>query len=70
MKKYMCGISFQHELGYTDEITIEDSLEELKEKHKCYSECGVVEIEIEFESHPENYTSHKWVVEQNLSWGS
>ena len=69
MKKYLCGIAFQHELGETDEIDIYDTLEEMKSSHKCWHSCGIVEIEIEFESHPENYTYHTWVVKQNMNWG-
>lgn len=68
MKKYVCGITFQHELGFTDEISVYDSLEELKEKHPCYEDCGIVEIETEGVS--EKYTLHEWVVEQDLKWGN
>jgi hypothetical protein len=67
MTKYLCGVTFQHELGETDEIGIYDSVEELKADGKCWEQCGIVEIE--FESIPEAYTSHKWIVEQNMDWG-
>ena len=64
MKKYLCGVSFQHELNECTDIHFYDTLEELKEKGKCWEECGVVEIE--FDEVPEKYTSKKWVIAQNL----
>lgn len=61
-KKYMCGVTFEYELGETDDIGLYESLEELKSKTKCWSECGIVEIELENETiAPEKYTSHKWI---------
>lgn len=66
IKKYLCGVSFQHELGECDDIHFYSSLEELKEKSKCWEECGAVEIE--FEHIPAKYVSHKWVIEQDLSY--
>lgn len=66
MKKYLCGVTFQHELGETDDIGIYDSIDQLKEKSKCYVECGIVEIE--FVTKPENYTAHTWILEQNFDW--
>ena len=60
----MCGITFSFELGYTDEISVYDTLEELKKKHWYYKECGVVEIETD--GAPEDYTSYAWLVPMNL----
>lgn len=67
MKKYLCGPSFRYELGETQmDGYIFDSIEELKQKHSCWEECGIVEIE--FEKLPEDYSSHKWVVPEDLDW--
>lgn len=69
MKKYyLCGVAFQHELGETDEIGIYDVLEELKRNHDCWDKCGIVEIESD--GKPEEYTSHVWLVEQDLRFDS
>jgi hypothetical protein len=68
MKYYLCGIAFQSELGETDEIGIYSSLEELKSKHECWESCGIVEIESD--GKPEKYTSHVWVVPQDLKFNS
>ena len=67
MKKYLCGVTFEWELGETDDIGIYDTLEEV-ERIKCAEECGIVEIEIEDESKPEKYTSHKWIKKQSFNW--
>lgn len=68
MKKfYLCGIAFQHELGETREIDIYDSLEACKAGHKCWEECGIVELETE--EFPEDYTKRTWLVPQDLKWG-
>lgn len=71
MKKYyLCGISFQHELGETDEIGIYDSIEELKSKHYCWEECGIVELNVENDNDPKDWKSFIWIVPQNLKWGN
>lgn len=67
MKKFLCGVAFRHELGECDDIHFYDTLEELKEKSKCWTECGAVEIE--FETKPEEYTSHAWVLPEDMNWG-
>jgi hypothetical protein len=78
MKRYVCGIVFQHELGYTNEVSVYETLEELKKEHPCFGKCGIVEIEVDdpdfwkytnFEEGEVKYSSHKWIVEQNLDWG-
>jgi hypothetical protein len=69
MKLYLCGVSFQHELGECSDIHFYDSLDELKQKSKCYAECGVVELDVDDKNDPETYNSFKWVVKQNLFWG-
>lgn len=68
-KKYLCGVTFQHELGET-EVTLFDLVEDLKNNYGCWERCGIVEIEIEDEDSPELYTSHKWIVEQDMKWGN
>jgi hypothetical protein len=60
MKKFMCGVTFDYELGETDDIHLYDTLEELKNSNRCHKGCGIVEIE--FDTKPEEYTSHKWVL--------
>lgn len=66
MKKYMCGVTFEYELGQTDDISMYDSLEILQNSNKCHKGCGVVEIE--FDTNPEEYTSFKWVAEKDMRW--
>lgn len=70
MKKYyLCGITFRHELGHTNcDGYIHESIEELKNHHSCWEECGIVEIEVEDGKLPESYSSHKWVVPEDLDW--
>ena len=50
MKKvtgYMCKIAFDHELGCDYHgTTVYPSLTALKENHKCWEECGIVEVEV------------------------
>ena len=69
MKKYVCGICFNWELGDTDEISVWDSLEDMKKEHWYYPECGIVELEVPDGKGPEEYTDHKWLVEMDLNWG-
>lgn len=71
VRKYICGVSWQHELGECL-INVYDSLELLKEKSKCWEQCGVVEIEFVGPTYPETreeVVAHKWVVDQNMRWG-
>lgn len=65
-KVYLCGISFQHELGETDKIGIYNTLEELKIGHPMWEECGVVELEVEEGKDPEEWRYSRWIVKQNL----
>ena len=67
MKKYLCGVAFCHELGETDDIGIYDTLEEVQAL-RCSRQCGIVEIEFADGGNPEDYTSHKWLQEQDLRW--
>jgi len=72
MKKYLCGVAFDTELGYTDEIGFYDSVDILKEDRECWEECGIVEVEFDGPNNPgsmEDIKAYKWVVEQNMSWG-
>ena len=48
----------------TDEIGIYDSVEELRSKHACWESCGIVEIETS--GKPEEYSSHMWLIKQDL----
>lgn len=61
-KTYLCGVSYQHEIGQCD-VDYFDSLEELKASLKCWTGCGVVELELDEQG---KEISHKWVVEQDL----
>lgn len=73
MVKCLCGVSYQYEIGECDDIHYYDTLEELKEKSKCWNECGVVRIEFDNPDMPDNYDkikSKEWVVKQNMDWKS
>ena len=72
MKKYLCGVSFQFEVGECDDIHFYDSIKELKKKGKCWKQCGIVEIEFDGPGNPTDrgyIKSHKWVKEQDMNWG-
>jgi hypothetical protein len=67
---YLCGASFRWELGECDLVCWYDSLEELKEKGECWTNCGVVEVEYDGTDYPKNkeeVMSYKWVIEEK-SW--
>jgi hypothetical protein len=66
-KYYLCGIAFQHELGETDDLSIFETLEDLKAKHKCWEECGIVELRVRKGKTPEEWYAHRWIEEQNLN---
>ena len=74
MIAYVCGVSFQHEIGECSDIPYYDTLEELKAKGKCWEECGAVELEFDGPYYPRDRTeikSHEWVVRQTMfdkSW--
>lgn len=46
IRGYMCQIDWECELGSAPSNTIYSSLEELKEQHNCWAECGIVEVEV------------------------
>jgi len=43
---YMCGISWDCEVESTD-VKIYASIEQLKEDHGCWEECGIVEVQLQ-----------------------
>ena len=44
---YMCEIDFDCELGRAKGGTrVYPSIEDLKERHDCWEECGIVEVEV------------------------
>jgi hypothetical protein len=44
---YMCKIDYDHELGHAcGGTSVYSSLEDLKEHHDCWEECGIVEVKI------------------------
>lgn len=61
-RHYLCGVDFQHEMdeGLAD---FYDSVEELKEKKKCWKQCGIVEI---FLDESAEMISYKWIEKQAL----
>lgn len=46
-KAFMCGVSFQHELGETD-VRLFPTAKALKERLNCSDECGIAEVEVRF----------------------
>jgi hypothetical protein len=47
----MCGVDFQHHLGEDAQPTkTYASVEDLKEARRCWSQCGIVEVEISVKS--------------------
>jgi hypothetical protein len=58
-KGYLCGVDFQHELGEVmDSTPVYSSVEDLKRQRECWSDCGIVEVEV---------TLVKWVEPQDFS---
>ena len=46
-KLYMCKIDFDYELGNAaGGNTVYPSLKDLKKNHKCWKECGIVQVEV------------------------
>jgi len=43
---YLCGVAFQWELGETD-VNLYGSKDSLKADHKCWKDCGIVELGVE-----------------------
>lgn len=62
LKKYLCGVDYQHELEEGC-ANLYDSIEELKNDKLCWGECGIVMLELDESG---NEVSHKWIVEQDL----
>ena len=63
MKKYLCGVTYEWELGETSDIVVHDTLEDIK-KTKCWKSCGIVEVELLVDDKLDNYediVSHKWI---------
>ena len=47
VKGYMCEIDWNWELGEAaGGTTVYATLNDLKENHKCWEECGIVEVEV------------------------
>ena len=67
-KKYVCGITFSCELGHTEDVSVYDSLEELKRIHWYWKECGIVEIETDGKAW--EYTDHTWLEPMDLRYGA
>lgn len=57
---YICGIAWQHELAedIDNSVAVYTSADELRWKHQCSDECGIVEIEMR---------EVRWVTPQNLA---
>ncbi len=53
---YTCGIGWQHD----PDIKLFESADLLKARTSCWTECGIVEVEV---------TEKRWVEEQNLFQG-
>lgn len=54
---YLCGITWQHELGQTD-IKIYPTVDSIKNQHGCSEHsCGIVEVEVKCK---------RWIVDQDL----
>jgi hypothetical protein len=68
MRKYLCGVDFQHELeeGRAD---LYDTVAKVKRNKPCWKECGIVEINFKEDDDPEFYTNFKWLVKQDLKLG-
>ena len=68
---YVCGVDFQHEIGYCDDIVYYKTVEELKKIRTCWTQCGIVEVEYDGPNDPkdlQDIKSHKWVYPQ-MPWG-
>lgn len=64
MKKYLCGVDYQHEMEYGC-ADIFDSLEELKKVRPCWKSCGIVEMVL---NEAGEEVSHVWLHPQNLRY--
>lgn len=54
---FVCGVDFQHELGYASDIVVYPSVESFKKNRTCWEQCGIVELEV---------TLKRWVEPQNF----
>jgi hypothetical protein len=55
---FVDGVDYQHELGEViDGTKVYGTIEDLKERNKCWKSCGIVKLEITFK---------KWVEKQDL----
>jgi isopentenyldiphosphate isomerase len=74
MKKFVCGVTFQHEIGETDCTGFfYDTLDAIKEQTSCWEQCGIVEVEFDGPNDPETLEeikSFKWVEPQDMGWGT
>lgn len=61
-KHYLCGVDYQNEMEM-GLAHFYNSLDEIKTKSKCWTECGIIEIELDETG---NEISHKWVEPQYL----
>ena len=69
MKYYMCSITREWELGHTDCTNfIDTDLENFKEKHSCWEQCGIVEVETQDGCEP-TYDSPYVQISPQLGWG-
>jgi hypothetical protein len=61
-KMYACGVDWQQEIGEAPDlegkIPLYSSIQELMNKRSCWTECGIVEIQL---------SMNHWVVAQNLT---
>ncbi len=58
VKGYMCAVDWQYEIGAASGGNIvHPSIEDLKEKRRCWRRCGIVEVEVKFS---------RWVEAQNI----
>lgn len=59
---YMCAVDFNCELGHAaGGNTVYGSVADLKSHKKCWAQCGIVEVKVEFskEIEPQDFTSVK-----------
>jgi len=58
---YMCGVDWQHHtLGEAAPTVVYPSVEILKERRPCVTECGIVEVAM---------TVRRWVTPQKIGGG-
>jgi hypothetical protein len=57
VKVYTCGVDWQHEIGEVSDMIVYPSVASLKKHRSCWSECGIVELDV---------TLSKWIEPQDL----